>query len=176
MIPHDDLPGAAERELMSHLRAWYIKPVAADGAVDAIMERVRAAPTRHLPAPRVVSARRWWWITGAAAVAAIMVLTTRATRTPRPFQAPSVAVRLSVNIARAGVDEVRVAGDFSDWKPVRALDRAHGTNQWTGLLNLRPGMHRYVLLVDGVWQANPGELVVSDEFGEKNVLVVASPP
>jgi chromosome partitioning protein len=51
--------------------------------------------------------------------------------------------------------EIHVVGDFNGWSPVS--DRLHyheGTKTWQVTLPLAPGTHRYMLVVDGVWQTD----------------------
>lgn len=82
--------------------------------------------------------------------------------------------------AKPGAATVTVAGDFNAWD-VRGtpLTDTDGDGIWTGRVALRPGVHKYMFVVDGEkWVTDPqADSYVDDGFGMRNaVLSVAHPP
>ena len=81
--------------------------------------------------------------------------------------------------ANPGATAVTVAGDFNDWDaeatPLRDTD---GDGVWTGLIALRPGMHKYMFVVNGEqWVTDPeAERYVDDGFGMRNAVIAITPP
>lgn len=71
---------------------------------------------------------------------------------------------------------VTVAGDFNGWsEEAFALRDPDGDGVWTGHLPLRPGLHQYMLVVDGEWVADPlAERYVDDGFGNRNGLIAVN--
>lgn len=74
--------------------------------------------------------------------------------------------------------QVAVAGDFNGWS-TRAnrmtADTALGVHQ--ACIHLPPGRHRYRLVIDGRWTADPHNGVLEpNEFGETNSVVVVRAP
>lgn len=81
--------------------------------------------------------------------------------------------------ANPNAKSVTIAGDFNDWDadttPLRDTD---GDGVWTGLIALRPGMHKYMFVVDGEqWVTDPeAERYVDDGFGMRNAVIAITPP
>ena len=74
---------------------------------------------------------------------------------------------------------VTVAGDFNDWDAqATALRDTDGDGVWTGLIALRPGMHKYMFVVNGErWVTDPeAERYVDDGFGNRNAVIAITPP
>lgn len=74
---------------------------------------------------------------------------------------------------------VAVAGDFNGWDPAgHTLRDPDGDGQWTGMFALRPGLHKYMFLVDGErWVTDPrAESYVDDGFGMRNALLNVAAP
>jgi chromosome partitioning protein len=74
--------------------------------------------------------------------------------------------------------QVAVAGDFNGWS-TRAnrlqADPSLGVHQ--GCVHLPPGRHRYRLVIDGRWSADPHNPVAEpNEFGEVNSVIVVTAP
>lgn len=69
--------------------------------------------------------------------------------------------------------EVTVAGDFNDWSEADfALRDPDGDGVWTGHLPVRPGLHKYMFVVDGEWRTDPlAERHVDDGFGNQNAMI-----
>jgi hypothetical protein len=78
--------------------------------------------------------------------------------------------RVQVHIA--GVQNVEVMGDFTDWQPVEMVQR--GRDLWEALLPIGPGVHQLNVRVDGgKWLPPPGTPTMRDGFnGEVGVLVM----
>jgi hypothetical protein len=74
---------------------------------------------------------------------------------------------------------VTVAGDFNDWDAEATVLRdSDGDGVWTGLIALRPGMHKYMFVVNGEqWVTDPeAERYVDDGFGNRNAVIAITPP
>jgi len=74
--------------------------------------------------------------------------------------------------------QLAIAGDFNGWS-VRAnrmvADTRLGVHQTC--VHLPPGRHRYRVVVDGRWIADPHNPVIEpNEYGETNSVVVVEPP
>lgn len=67
---------------------------------------------------------------------------------------------------------VCLAGTFNDWHPAATPMVSVGDGQWIKTLELQPGMHEYLFVVDGRWVADPGSAItVSNPFGGINCCV-----
>ena len=68
---------------------------------------------------------------------------------------------------------VLLAGDFNNWQPdVTPMTKTSANGRWEILLPLAGGTHQYRYVVDGRWQQDPyNKLVTENEFGEFNSLV-----
>lgn len=99
------------------------------------------------------------------------------TRTVSAAAPPIIYVQFA--FADPTAQTVAVAGDFNDWDaeatPLRDPD---GDGVWTGLIALRPGMHKYMFVVDGEkWVTDPeAERYVDDGFGMRNAVIAVTPP
>ena len=71
-------------------------------------------------------------------------------------------------------ESVSVAGDFSDWEPIKLTrQNINGDVAWTGIIPLERGQHRYMFLKDGEqWATDPlAGRYVDDGFGNKNAVI-----
>ncbi len=71
-------------------------------------------------------------------------------------------------------ENVSVAGDFSDWKPVELNREFSGDQQvWTGMVQLERGEQRYMFIKnDEQWVTDPfAEIQRDDGFGNKNAVI-----
>ncbi len=70
---------------------------------------------------------------------------------------------------------VAVTGDFVDWDPngIQLEDR-RGAGVWTTELELSPGVHHYVFIIDGTeWRPDPNATSqVDDGFGQHNSVLL----
>ena len=81
--------------------------------------------------------------------------------------------------AAPNAKSVAIAGDFNDWQEEGVLLRdTDGDGVWTGLIALRPGLHKYMFIVDGErWMTDPeAERYVDDGFGMRNAVITVTPP
>jgi hypothetical protein len=66
---------------------------------------------------------------------------------------------------------VEIAGDFSEWKPVK-MDKQEG-DVWKIRLELDEGQYQYKYIYDGEsWEVDPNAPIVPTEQGENNLLNV----
>jgi hypothetical protein len=69
-----------------------------------------------------------------------------------------------IRLRAPGARLVELAGDFTDWLPVR-LER-RGKEEWLVRVVVAPGVHRVAMRMDGGdWQPPPGTRRVESEFG-----------
>jgi hypothetical protein len=82
-------------------------------------------------------------------------------------------------LADRNAKAVSVAGEFNAWDPDSTpLADPDGDGVWTGLVALRPGMHKYMFVVDGKqWVTDPqAERYIEDGFGMRNAVISVTPP
>ena len=162
--------------------------VAAPAALrERVMERVRAAS-------RSPWRQGWEWVAtprtlrlspaaGALALAAVLALIIVARPREAPPGDPGVTASPSVGattrfvLIAPNARNVAVTGDFAAWDPggIPLKDR-RGTGVWVVELELEPGVHHYVFVVDGTeWRPDPNASQVDDGFGQKNSVVLVPP-
>jgi hypothetical protein len=92
---------------------------------------------------------------------------------------PASIIYVQFVFANGGARTVTVAGDFNAWDvSATPLTDTDGDGVWTGRVALRPGVHKYMFVVDGgQWVTDPqADSYVDDGFGMRNaVLSVAQP-
>jgi len=127
-------------------------------------------------------------LAGAAAIAAVLILK-EPVREPQSVVGPSSVrpvsyatppvIYVQFAFADQSAKSVTIAGDFNDWDaeetPLRDSD---GDGVWTGLIALRPGMHKYMFVVNGErWVTDPeAESYVDDGFGMRNAVIAITLP
>lgn len=123
----------------------------------------------------------------AAALAAVIAWPESRIQSFSPTQGPAdimpvnsgATVFVQFVLASAGAKSVAVSGDFNDWQmtgvPLRDVD---GDGVWSGLIALRPGLHKYMFIVDGeTWITDPqADRYVDDGFGNRNAVITVTPP
>jgi hypothetical protein len=69
-----------------------------------------------------------------------------------------------------GAKEVRLAGDFNEWRPEgTTLENADGQGTFVATIPLPRGAHEYMFWVDGRWVTDPNAAEVRpDGFGRSN--------
>lgn len=159
-----------------------------------VMWRIEAlsAPERHgdrvtgRVLGRVRTALGWLWrprpitvplrpaVVAAVAVVALWVALPPAVQRDAVPEVPSVFVQFRLDVSEA--QEVRLAGDFTDWQPAHELRQvAPGT--WTVVVPMQPGVHEYAFVIDGDrWTADPVAEQVTDGFGGVNSRVAVLVP
>lgn len=160
------------------------RPVHLPALRQAVMAQIRREPSspwvrvwRWLAAPRLSP------LTAGIAVAAVAALllwlrpSSQTGITVPPPDSRAVPVRLVFLAPQATT--VAVTGDFARWDPKGIpLGRPGPGGVWSVELQLPPGLHHYVFIVDGTeWRPDPNAASqVDDGFGQKNsVLLVPSP-
>jgi hypothetical protein len=183
----------AEADAWGRLLDAFRADVAAAAAPAWLEERVMAE-IEALPRPGwPMRAVRWWVrprtvrvppLAAGLAFAALAALTLWAGRTrvaPAPTAGTAAAqavVYVQFELAAPGARSVAVGGDFDGWSGSHLLEDRDGDGVWTGRVAIRPGLHTYMFLVDGVdWVTDPEATRHTDDgFGNRNaVLAVAAP-
>jgi hypothetical protein len=84
---------------------------------------------------------------------------------------PALPAGREVLVFAPGADQVELAGDFTDWRPV--VMQYAGAGGWRTVIPIRPGLHRLAVRIDrGAWQAPPGSRPIRNEFGGEVAEVV----
>lgn len=87
--------------------------------------------------------------------------------------APRGATRLAIRAPDATI--VEIAGDFTEWTPVRATRASNGV--WYADFRIAPGRYRYAFRVNGSeWTVPDGATAVDDGFGGKSAWLTVSEP
>lgn len=151
----------------------------------------RARVMRRVRMPQPSSAQRLWnWIAtprtfavrpvtaalAVAATAAVVLFTTNPS--DRPSQPAGVAGTRDVPVEfvflAPEASSVSVTGDFVDWDPDGVAMRRGAGGQWVAQVQVVPGVHHYVFVVDGVeWRPDPNAAQqVDDGFGQRNSVLL----
>jgi hypothetical protein len=157
------LPAAAPVSVWQRMTSWLVEP----------------KPIRLRPATAMFAM--------AAAVAAISILPNEDAQLPAPAVGTSNATLVTASspifvqfvLRDANAKSVAVSGDFNDWQQNGvALRDSDGDGVWTGLIALRPGLHKYMFVVDGqTWMTDPeADRYVDDGFGMRNAVITVAPP
>jgi len=101
---------------------------------------------------------------------------------PTPIQAPVVLERkaapknvVSFQLVKPEAKSVAVAGSFNEWKPEATPLVSLGNGRWKGDLNVKPGRHEYLFVVDGQWLPDPNaKESVANPFGGTNSVLIVS--
>lgn len=139
---------------------------------------------------------RWAWAPAAAALAFILMLTIHPRRVidpsdgvPQPSEhaaSPITAatsgndryptqerVRYVFRVEAGNAKEVCLAGDFNKWRVCDAPLERVGEEVWSVTVDLPPGRHEYMFVIDGQWVTDPHAMGYSEDgFGNKNAIVV----
>jgi Glycogen recognition site of AMP-activated protein kinase len=92
-----------------------------------------------------------------------------------PVKAAASQPTISLEFVKPGAKQVAVAGDFNDWKPERSPLVQIGNGRWVGDVNVKPGRHEYLFVVDGQWLTDPNaKETVQNPFGGKNSVLTVS--
>lgn len=92
-----------------------------------------------------------------------------------PVKPAAPQPNISLEFIRPGAKQVGVAGSFNDWRPERTPLVQIGNGRWVGDLNVKPGRHEYLFVVDGQWLPDPNaKESVQNPFGGKNSVLTVS--
>lgn len=162
----------------------------------ALDARIPSSPVRgrrRFPRP----ALRWAWVPAAVMAAAVILLTViphrrahgpsdgfpqpseRAMSTSPPAASETAgtpaenSVRYVFTVSAEDAHSVCLAGDFNQWRVCEApLERVEG-DTWSIAVELPPGRHEYMFVIDGKWVTDPNAIGhVKDDFGNTNAVVV----
>jgi hypothetical protein len=151
----------------------------------AVLARLDAAArvNDHPAAKTRFALTRWFWTPrsfqlqwrpayGFAVIALIGAFALLRAGNEAPVQTVLVQFRLDAPAAQ----QVQLAGNFTNWKPIHRLQRT-GNGIWTIVVPVTPGVHNYSYVVDGkTWVIDPAARTVADGFGGVNSqLAVLSP-
>jgi hypothetical protein len=116
-------------------------------------------------APRLITLRPAYAILAAALLLFMMALPRNEAPGLTPL-ASKVFVQFRLDVPEAKT--VRLAGNFTDWKPSYTLEKiTPGT--WSVLVPLDSGVYNYAFVVnDAQWLADPAAPAVADGFGGVN--------
>jgi 1,4-alpha-glucan branching enzyme len=85
-----------------------------------------------------------------------------------PVEAAGGPVLVQFRLEAPDARDVRLAADFTGWRPAHALHRS-ATGVWTVVVAVAPGVHEYGFVVDGErWTPDPLAPQVDDGFGGSN--------
>jgi len=151
-------------------------------AAEEAAERAAARPARQ--APKLVEVLGWLWrpraivvewrpayaafaLAGVLAVGMALPVATGTVPASPAAGAATGPVLVQFRLDAPQAETVRLAGDFTGWKPEVAMVRSGDT--WTVVVPLEPGVHDYVFVVDGErWVPDPMAPAVEDGFGGLN--------
>ncbi len=87
----------------------------------------------------------------------------------------SPPARVALQLVQPAARQVFVAGSFNGWKPDTTPLAPLGDGRWKGQLNLGPGRHEYLFVVDGKWLPDPNaKESVQNPFGGRNSVLTVS--
>ena len=114
----------------------------------------------------------------AGASLAMLAVWGTAGRPRSPFVVPvpeasATTVVVRFTLVAQGAHQVAVAGDFNGWDPSgTTLVNQDGQGNFVGTVNLPPGSHEYMFVVDGKWITDPAASELRpDGFGRTNAVL-----
>ena len=83
---------------------------------------------------------------------------------------------ICLELMKPDAKTVCVAGSFNEWKPETTPLVSLGNGRWVGDLDIKPGRHEYLFVVDGQWLPDPNarESVANPFGGTNSVLIVSA--
>jgi len=96
--------------------------------------------------------------------------------TPAPVRvAPRNANSVKLELVQPQAKAVYVAGSFNEWTPEKTPLAQTGNGRWVGALEVTPGRHEYLFVVDGQWLPDPNAREsVQNPFGGTNSVLIVS--
>ncbi len=113
-----------------------------------------------------------------AVLAGVAVIQYALSDTPAAKQGAALALgtagdTLTFTITAPASQEVALVGDFTDWRTDSIRLSAQDDGTWAVTVRLPPGRYRYAYVVDdNEWRADPGAMLVPDDFGRPTSVVV----
>jgi 1,4-alpha-glucan branching enzyme len=88
---------------------------------------------------------------------------------------PVTSGRIALEFVKPEAKKVFVAGSFNQWKPEATPLTSKGNGKWVGDVEVKPGRHEYLFVVDGQWIPDPkAPESVQNPFGGRNSVFVVS--
>jgi hypothetical protein len=122
------------------------------------------------------------WVPAALALAAVVLLVVRVVvDEPRVLPAAPVEIatsssgpiRWEFSFAAGPAHQVCLVGSFNGWAVCRTPLRPAGDGTWEVSVELPPGRHEYMFVVDGRWESDPdASQRVDDGFGHMNAVLL----
>jgi len=82
-------------------------------------------------------------------------------------------VRYVFTLQAGSAREVCLAGDFNQWNVCETPLERVAEDTWTVSIELPPGRHEYMFVIDGRWVTDPHAPAHADDgFGHRNAVVV----
>jgi len=74
--------------------------------------------------------------------------------------------------APVNVNEVKIAGDFTDWeRGAIFMSKSGRSGEWTTTIKAEPGEHQYRFMLDGNWFTDPSTEHTINSFGSENSIL-----
>lgn len=157
-------PGWIEQAIMTEV-ALTPMPVRREGLVAWVL---RPRSLRVSPLAGVLAST-------AILVAVFFAGSSRSGAGPTVPGSTDILVEFSLDAPNA--TSVAVAGDFNGWEGGLVLEDRDGDGVWSGRVALRPGLHKYMFILDGdVWVTDPKASRFDDDgFGNQNAVIAVTP-
>ncbi len=79
--------------------------------------------------------------------------------------------RQTFRLTDPAAQEVLLAGDFTDWQNRAIQMEDDGEGHWSVTVELSPGTHGYLFIVDGKWREDPECTArVANPYGGQNMV------
>jgi 1,4-alpha-glucan branching enzyme len=88
-------------------------------------------------------------------------------RTARKTHGKRTRFQMRTSLAR----DVFLAGDFNGWNPRSIPLQRESDGSWSVEIELPPGRHEYLFVVDGAWEPDPVATTASNPYGGVNSVV-----
>lgn len=163
-LDSDSAPGWIEQAVMTEV-ALSPTPIRREGWAAWLL---RPRPIRVSPLAGAIAT--------AAVVAAVFIVGgTRSVGVSTVIGPTDIFVEFSLEAPNA--TSVSVAGDFNGWEGGLVLEDRDGDGVWSGRVALRPGLHKYMFILDGDrWVTDPKASRFDDDgFGNRNAVIAVTP-
>ncbi len=95
---------------------------------------------------------------------------TAATQTVLPEKSLAALRKITFKYRNSEAKEVKLAGDFNDWKSQTMTKK--GKQDWLVTLQLSPGKYNYKFIVDGSWTKDPRNAKSqTDNYGSEHSII-----